>query len=281
MANRYEERGDYPQGRWDARRGDGPRMSDRYRDEDDDRGSRAGYSRSEFDDRAPDRRYPDRDHDDRGSREWQGGGRHAGDMRRREWDPGNYGGLDQERGPGRAGGMSGGMSGGGRQSAGSPYGGWDSDPWGGGNMGGQFQSGGFGGGFGGGYAPGNQGSYPGQGGQQGGQMQRESGPHRGKGPKGYTRSDDRIREEVSDRLSDNDMIDASDISVEVSGGEVTLEGYVSSRSARRAAEDCCESCSGVSHVQNNLRVRESGSSNAGTGQGNSNAMGQKARGKDG
>ncbi|WP_374301223.1 BON domain-containing protein [Paracoccus sp. (in: a-proteobacteria)] len=80
--------------------------------------------------------------------------------------------------------------------------------------------------------------------------------HRGRGPKNYSRSDDRIREDVSDRLSDDRHIDASDIEVSVSGGEVTLDGTVENRFAKRHAEDLAESCSGVSHVQNNLRVKD-------------------------
>lgn len=82
-----------------------------------------------------------------------------------------------------------------------------------------------------------------------------AGSFRGKGPKGYVRSDERIQEDVSDRLSDDDTLDASDIVVEVSGGEVTLSGYVDSRRAKRTAEDCADQCAGVIHVQNNLRVR--------------------------
>jgi hypothetical protein len=90
----------------------------------------------------------------------------------------------------------------------------------------------------------------------------QSGSFRGKGPKGYVRSDERIREDVSDRLSDEDRLDASDITVEVSGGEVTLSGYVDSRQAKRMAEDCAEQCAGVGHIQNNLRVRSAVDSGA-------------------
>lgn len=78
--------------------------------------------------------------------------------------------------------------------------------------------------------------------------------HRGRGPKNYTRSDDRIREDVNDRLSDDPHIDASDIEVMVSNGEVTLNGTVNERFAKRHAEDIAESVSGVKHVQNNLRI---------------------------
>lgn len=82
-----------------------------------------------------------------------------------------------------------------------------------------------------------------------------TGSFRGRGPKGYVRSDERIKEDVSDRLTDEDTLDASDISVEVAGGEVTLFGFVDSRQAKHTAEDCTEQCAGVRHVQNNLRVR--------------------------
>nr|WP_143524105.1 BON domain-containing protein [Xaviernesmea rhizosphaerae] len=81
--------------------------------------------------------------------------------------------------------------------------------------------------------------------------------HRGKGPKGYTRSDDRIRDDLNDRLADDGRLDASDIEVTVSSGEVTLSGTVTSRQDKRYAEDLAEAISGVKHVQNNLRVKSS------------------------
>jgi len=138
----------------------------------------------------------DRDDDsDRASHSGRGSGGESRDWRqqvwhdddRREWDPGNYGGLDRERGPGQS----------------------------------------------------------------------RQGPHRGKGPKDYIRPDERIREDVCERLSDHDMVDASEIAVTVSGGEVVLDGFVATRRERRAAEDCAESCSGIVHVQNNLRISQS------------------------
>ena len=89
--------------------------------------------------------------------------------------------------------------------------------------------------------------------------------HRGKGPRGYQRSDDRIREDVSDRLSDDPRVDASEIDVTVQSSEVTLAGEVTSKAAKRYAEDCADAVSGVSHVQNNLRVKRPGSALAGGG----------------
>jgi osmotically-inducible protein OsmY len=81
----------------------------------------------------------------------------------------------------------------------------------------------------------------------------------GKGPKGYSRSDDRIREDVCDRLTEDPQIDASEIDVKVSSCEVTLAGSVDSREAKRRAEDCAETVSGVRNVQNNIRVQHGAS----------------------
>lgn len=80
--------------------------------------------------------------------------------------------------------------------------------------------------------------------------------HRGKGPKGYRRSDDRIREDVCDCLTDDPMLDAGEIDVQVKDGEVTLSGTVSDRLAKRHAEDMIERVTGVRDVQNNIRVKE-------------------------
>lgn len=85
--------------------------------------------------------------------------------------------------------------------------------------------------------------------------------HTGRGPRNYARSDSRIHEDVCDRLTENPMIDASEVEVSVSDREVTLSGIVHSREEKRRAEDLAEDVSGVTHVQNNLRVqrREPGS----------------------
>jgi len=82
--------------------------------------------------------------------------------------------------------------------------------------------------------------------------------HRGRGPKGYRRSDERIKEDVNDRLSDDYYLDASDVEVSVENTEVTLTGTVRNRSDKRRAEDLAESVSGVTNVENRLRVKQSG-----------------------
>jgi osmotically-inducible protein OsmY len=93
--------------------------------------------------------------------------------------------------------------------------------------------------------------------------------HRGRGPADYTRSDERIREDANDRLTEDSRVDASSISVTVESGEVTLNGSVSRREDKRRAEDIVEDLSGVKHVQNNLRVQQntswSGGSSSTTG----------------
>lgn len=84
-----------------------------------------------------------------------------------------------------------------------------------------------------------------------------TGQHAGRGPRNYQRSDERIEEDINDRLTDHGDLDATDIEVKVNNGEVTLSGLVDSRWAKRAAEDVAESVSGVKDVNNNLRVMQS------------------------
>jgi osmotically-inducible protein OsmY len=92
------------------------------------------------------------------------------------------------------------------------------------------------------------------------QMDRQrSESHAGRGPRNYRRSDERIREDVNDRLTDDWWIDASDIEVSVSNGVVTLSGRVDSRDDKRRAEDIAEDVKGVTDVTNQLRVGQSSS----------------------
>jgi hypothetical protein len=80
------------------------------------------------------------------------------------------------------------------------------------------------------------------------------GDQRGRGPKTYTRSDERIREDLNDRLTDDPWLDASEMEVQVAAGEVTLTGAVERREDKRRAEDIAWQVSGVRHVQNDLRL---------------------------
>lgn len=78
--------------------------------------------------------------------------------------------------------------------------------------------------------------------------------HRGKGPKNFKRTDDRIKELINDSLTDDWQIDASDIEVNVQNGEVILSGYVNERAQKRKAEMLVENISGVTHIENRLKV---------------------------
>jgi hypothetical protein len=88
-----------------------------------------------------------------------------------------------------------------------------------------------------------------------GSERQEEGRHKGKGPRNYRRADSRIQEDINDRLTDDPLVDASEVDVAVQNGEVTLKGTVDDRLAKRRAEDIAESVSGVTNVENRMRVR--------------------------
>jgi hypothetical protein len=77
----------------------------------------------------------------------------------------------------------------------------------------------------------------------------------GRGPKGYRRSDERIREEISDRLMTHPDVDASDLEVRVENGVVSLVGTVEDRHEKRLVEYIAEDVLGVNDVENRLKVR--------------------------
>lgn len=125
-------------------------------------------------------------------------------------------------------------------------------------------------------AEGMSGGYGGMSGGYGGQQQPGYGSglgqrgFRGMGPKNYTRSDERIREDVCERLTQDDDLDASEIEIKAEQGVVTLEGTVEERWMKHRAEDIAESCSGVREVENRIRV-ESG---IGKGRSGSESLGK-------
>lgn len=77
----------------------------------------------------------------------------------------------------------------------------------------------------------------------------------GKGPKGYRRSDEKIKEDVCETLYRDTEVDASQIEVFVNHGTVTLKGSVESRDQKKSAEYIIENLAGVRDVFNELRVR--------------------------
>ena len=86
-------------------------------------------------------------------------------------------------------------------------------------------------------------------------MAAQRGPARP--PRGYQRADDRIREDVCERLMEG-PVDVGDVEVTVSNGEVTLSGTVEERWQKRAIEDLAGNVRGVHDVHNRVRVRPLG-----------------------
>jgi hypothetical protein len=81
-------------------------------------------------------------------------------------------------------------------------------------------------------------------------------PDERRGPKGWRRADDTIREDVCEALAYTERLDARDIEVEVKDAEVWLKGTVRDRFEKRLAEDLAEHVRGVVDVHNRLRLRK-------------------------
>jgi hyperosmotically inducible protein len=69
------------------------------------------------------------------------------------------------------------------------------------------------------------------------------------------RNDEEIEKNIMEQLYWDDRVDASDLKVEVSGGEVILKGTVPSYAAYQAAEDDAWSMPGVKYVRNDAAVK--------------------------
>lgn len=78
---------------------------------------------------------------------------------------------------------------------------------------------------------------------------------RGRGPRGYRRSDDMIKDDVSESLYRHSEVDASQIEVFVKDGFVTLKGTVESRAQKKNAEAAIENLSGIEDIYNELFIR--------------------------
>ncbi|MBL8556721.1 MAG: BON domain-containing protein [Phenylobacterium sp.] len=85
-------------------------------------------------------------------------------------------------------------------------------------------------------------------------MNDSHGPHAGKGPQAWTRDDARLREDVSDRLMEDRLIDARGVEVLVDGAVVTLVGHVPGASDVAHAELLARATPGVEEVRNRLTV---------------------------
>lgn len=78
-----------------------------------------------------------------------------------------------------------------------------------------------------------------------------------RGPKNYARSDERLRELICERLLQEQMVDVSNVSVEVKDGSVTLEGTVPERQMRHLIEDTVDCCWGVQDIENHIGIQAS------------------------
>jgi len=78
---------------------------------------------------------------------------------------------------------------------------------------------------------------------------------KGRAPRGYKRSDERIQDDICDRLMQDGRVDASDVEVKVSNGEVTLTGTIESRSLKHHIENMVDAISGVQEIHNQLRIK--------------------------
>ncbi len=76
-----------------------------------------------------------------------------------------------------------------------------------------------------------------------------------RGPKNYVRSDERLRDDICERLADESWIDLSEVDVHVDEGRVRLEGTVPDRFSKHAIEDIADGAWGVKDVENRLKVR--------------------------
>lgn len=90
------------------------------------------------------------------------------------------------------------------------------------------------------------------------------------GPRGYTRTDERIRDEICERLTFTSGIDVREVSIDVDKGKVTLGGTVQTRGQKYDIEDLADNTFGVTEVENNIRVQRQDVDAAVTGAGGFN-----------
>ena len=77
---------------------------------------------------------------------------------------------------------------------------------------------------------------------------------RGVAPKGYGRSDQRIKEDVCEHLTEDADVDATQIDVNVREGVVELSGVVNDRRQKFRAEYLADAVRGVHDVLNHLQI---------------------------
>lgn len=81
------------------------------------------------------------------------------------------------------------------------------------------------------------------------------GPHVGRGPRDWRRSDAVLHDAISEHLMHDRLLDARGIVVEVEDGVVSLEGQVRTASDRRLADLLAHDVGGVGRVLNHLVIQ--------------------------
>ena len=79
-------------------------------------------------------------------------------------------------------------------------------------------------------------------------------PSRRRMARAYRRTDERVRDDICERLFHSSAVDTADVSVEVRDGVVIFEGTVPHRGMRYALEDIAAQCMGVVDIENRVRV---------------------------
>ena len=77
---------------------------------------------------------------------------------------------------------------------------------------------------------------------------------KGRGPKGYVRSDDHLRHALEEALAADPTVDPSDVTVAVTDGVITLSGSVAGWRTRYAVRAIAEAIAGPGGVKDALTV---------------------------
>lgn len=76
----------------------------------------------------------------------------------------------------------------------------------------------------------------------------------GFGPKGYRRSDQKLKDEARLLLNQDPILDSSNINIEVFNNVIYLRGFVDSRKDKKRAELLIEDIFGIEDIQNQLKI---------------------------
>lgn len=76
----------------------------------------------------------------------------------------------------------------------------------------------------------------------------------GYGPKGYRRSDQKLKDEARLLLNQDPILDSSNINIEVFNNVIFLRGFVDSRKDKKRAEFLIEDIFGIEDIQNQLKI---------------------------